>query len=381
MTALDTDFLLCSAYKFYGPHVGILYARPGSSSSSRPDRLRTQEERAPERIETGTLNHAALAGVKAAIEYMAAWGDGATLRERIVSAVSAFASHEHALARRYDEEVRRIPGVRRWGVVFRRGPARPHGLDHDRRRDRGSGRAPARRVRACWCGTAISTPCARSRCSACSSAAASCATGFSMYNTAEEVDRLLDRSGEIARRPRDGAAAPRSALRALLLGFGTSAAPRPTSSSARDDYPGPGRPRRHRRRHRDRYAWAASARAASISRAPDGLARARPPVPHGRLGALGEGARDACAPLHYDVLVEMTPLTRQARGEPAITHVREALSPDATSSPRTKGRWPGPSPICRGGPRRRGASSSTRRRSWTASPSSTSPATACAGRR
>ena len=125
VTALDTDFLLCSAYKFYGPHVGILYARPGLLERLEPDRLRTQDQTAPERFETGTLNHAALAGVKAAIEYMAAWGDGATLRERLVSAVSAIAAHEHALARRYDEEVRRIPGVRRWGLGSTKARAPP----------------------------------------------------------------------------------------------------------------------------------------------------------------------------------------------------------------------------------------------------------------
>jgi len=74
VTALDTDFLLCSAYKFYGPHVGLLYCRPGLLDRLRTDKLRVQEDEAPFKIETGTLNHAALAGVKAAIEYIASWG-------------------------------------------------------------------------------------------------------------------------------------------------------------------------------------------------------------------------------------------------------------------------------------------------------------------
>jgi cysteine desulfurase family protein (TIGR01976 family) len=56
--ALDADFLLCSAYKFYGPHVGVLYARQGLLAQLRPDRLSTQDPAAPFRIETGTLNHA-----------------------------------------------------------------------------------------------------------------------------------------------------------------------------------------------------------------------------------------------------------------------------------------------------------------------------------
>jgi len=92
VVSLDVDFLLCSAYKFYGPHVGVLYAREGLLESLDLDRLRTQDQRAPSRIETGTLNHAALAGVTAAIEYIASFGDGAGLRERIVAAMDISAA-------------------------------------------------------------------------------------------------------------------------------------------------------------------------------------------------------------------------------------------------------------------------------------------------
>lgn len=125
VNALDADFLLCSAYKFYGPHVGLLYTRPGLLERLEPDRLRTQEQTAPDRIETGTLNHAALAGVKAAIEYIASWGTGATLRARLLSAMSAIAAWEHGLARDYDAAVRRIPGVRRHGPDFGSGLRAP----------------------------------------------------------------------------------------------------------------------------------------------------------------------------------------------------------------------------------------------------------------
>ena len=118
VAALDPDFLLCSAYKFYGPHVGILYARPGALASLRTDKLRTQEDAAPYRIETGTLNHAAIAGVKAAVEYIASWGEGAAPRERLVSAMAAIGAHEHALASFYWESVQRIPGVTVWGQDF-----------------------------------------------------------------------------------------------------------------------------------------------------------------------------------------------------------------------------------------------------------------------
>src|SRR5919204_500894 len=71
VAALDPDFLLCSAYKFFGPHVGVLCARPGALERLAVDKVRPQRDRAPERIETGTLNHAALAGVTAAVEFIA----------------------------------------------------------------------------------------------------------------------------------------------------------------------------------------------------------------------------------------------------------------------------------------------------------------------
>ena len=78
VAALDPDFLLCSAYKFYGPHVGVLYSRPGLLDTLATDRLRAQDPAAPYRIETGTLNHAALAGVGAAIDFLAIWGAAPT---------------------------------------------------------------------------------------------------------------------------------------------------------------------------------------------------------------------------------------------------------------------------------------------------------------
>jgi cysteine desulfurase family protein (TIGR01976 family) len=122
--ALGADFLLCSGYKFYGPHVGVLYSRPGALDRLPTDRLSVQDPAAPYRIETGTLNHAAIDGVRAAVEYIASWGDGATLRERIVDAMTHISAYEHELAKFYHDAVRRIPGVRVWGPDFADGRAR-----------------------------------------------------------------------------------------------------------------------------------------------------------------------------------------------------------------------------------------------------------------
>jgi cysteine desulfurase family protein (TIGR01976 family) len=122
--ALGADFLLCSAYKFYGPHVGVLYSRPGALDRLPTDRLSVQDPAAPYRIETGTLNHAAIDGVRAAVEYIASWGTGASLRERIVDAMTHICAYEHELAKFYHDAVRRIPGVRVWGPDFAAGRAR-----------------------------------------------------------------------------------------------------------------------------------------------------------------------------------------------------------------------------------------------------------------
>ncbi len=133
--ALDVDFLICSAYKFYGPHVGILYSREGALDHLEPDRLRTQDQAAPYKIETGTLNHAAIAGVKAAVEYIAALGSGPDLRSRIVSAMDLIGSHERSLATALYDGLARLPGVTIYGQPFgtaRRAPTISFTIDSQR---------------------------------------------------------------------------------------------------------------------------------------------------------------------------------------------------------------------------------------------------------
>jgi cysteine desulfurase family protein (TIGR01976 family) len=122
--ALGADFLLCSGYKFYGPHVGVLYSRPGALDRLPTDRLSVQDPAAPYRIETGTLNHAAIDGVRAAVEYIASWGNGTSLRARIVDAMTHISAYEHELAKIYHDAVSRIPGVRVWGPDFSAGRVR-----------------------------------------------------------------------------------------------------------------------------------------------------------------------------------------------------------------------------------------------------------------
>ena len=115
---LDPDFLLCSAYKFYGPHVGILYSRRDTLETLTTDKLIVQDDAAPYRIETGTLNNPAIEGVGAAVEYLARFGRGATRKEAVHDAVAAISAYEHELAGYLWSALEELPGVHLWGVQF-----------------------------------------------------------------------------------------------------------------------------------------------------------------------------------------------------------------------------------------------------------------------
>src|SRR5271166_4216392 len=72
--ALDCDFLVCSSYKFFGPHLGVLYGKREHLQRLRPYKLRANTEELPDRWESGTQNHEGMAGVIAAIDYLADLG-------------------------------------------------------------------------------------------------------------------------------------------------------------------------------------------------------------------------------------------------------------------------------------------------------------------
>jgi len=195
--AIGTDFLLCSAYKFYGPHVGILYSRPGLLEHLRTDRLSTQDDSAPSRIETGTLNHAAIAGVKAAVEYIASWGEGATLRERAVSAMEGIAAWEHSLAAYYTNQVQQISGVTVWGTDFsspRRAPTVSITVNGHSPSD--VARHLGERGVFVWDGNFYAARAVEVL--GLAARGGLLRTGMSMYSTREDVDRLLAGIAEIA---------------------------------------------------------------------------------------------------------------------------------------------------------------------------------------
>jgi cysteine desulfurase family protein (TIGR01976 family) len=189
--ALGMDFLLCSGYKFYGPHVGVLYSRPGALDRLPTDRLSVQDPAAPYRIETGTLNHAAIDGVRAAVEYIASWGVGTTLRERIVDAMTHISAFEHGLASYYHDAVRRIPGVRVWGPDFAPGRVRAPTVSfaHDKVAAADIATSLGKQGICVWDGDFYAARPVEVL--GLAARGGLLRTGISMYNTREELNRLL----------------------------------------------------------------------------------------------------------------------------------------------------------------------------------------------
>lgn len=118
--SLDCDFLACSAYKFCGPHVGVLYGKRELLESLDFPKLAPAPDASPERAETGTLNHEGIAGAAAAVNFFAslasnAAAPGDSRRERLRASFAALHSRGAALTGRLWWGLREIEGVRLYG--------------------------------------------------------------------------------------------------------------------------------------------------------------------------------------------------------------------------------------------------------------------------
>lgn len=113
--ALGADFLACSAYKFYGPHVGVLWGRKQLLEQLDIPKLAPAPDGAPERFETGTLNHEGIAGAATAVDFLASLGTGESRRERLRSFYAALHERGEVLLRRAWSGLAAIPGVRLYG--------------------------------------------------------------------------------------------------------------------------------------------------------------------------------------------------------------------------------------------------------------------------
>ena len=114
---LGADFFACSPYKFCGPHLGALAARPELLETLRPDKLLPSTDEVPDRFEFGTLPYELLAGTTAAVDFLAGLAPGeGTRRDRLRASMTAVEAHEDSLRRRMEDRLAQLDGV----VVYSR---------------------------------------------------------------------------------------------------------------------------------------------------------------------------------------------------------------------------------------------------------------------
>jgi cysteine desulfurase family protein (TIGR01976 family) len=131
--SLDCDFLVCSTYKFFGPHMGALYGKREHLQRLKPYKVRPNTENVPQRWEWGTLNHECIAGIKACVDYWEELGRqvGAGLgaartgqnslptlsrRGAIQAAHAAIRPHERALMEKLVPGLLEVPGLKLYGI-------------------------------------------------------------------------------------------------------------------------------------------------------------------------------------------------------------------------------------------------------------------------
>ena len=120
--ALDCDFLVCSPYKFFGPHMGTLYGKREHLMRFAPYKVRPAPDALPDRWETGTQVQELIAGIAAAVEYLAALGkrhDPAVQDRRSMLLAAYRVTHEHemALLAKLIEGLQHIGGLRIFGIT------------------------------------------------------------------------------------------------------------------------------------------------------------------------------------------------------------------------------------------------------------------------
>jgi cysteine desulfurase family protein (TIGR01976 family) len=123
VAALGADLFACSPYKFLGPHCGVLAARPEVLEPLRPDKLVAASDEVPGRFELGTPAYELMAGVAAAVDFLADLvPGGGSRRERLVASLVALEEHEDRLRERLEQALADLPGVTLHGRATSRTP-------------------------------------------------------------------------------------------------------------------------------------------------------------------------------------------------------------------------------------------------------------------
>lgn len=119
--ALNCDFMACSSYKFFGPHLGMFWGREAVLRALPPHRVRCQSDDLPDRFCTGTPQTELLAGLTATVDYLSGlggdFGHGGSRRDRLAGAYTAFDAYEAGLVRQLVGGLTALPGVRLIGIA------------------------------------------------------------------------------------------------------------------------------------------------------------------------------------------------------------------------------------------------------------------------
>ncbi|MCW2618866.1 MAG: csd [Modestobacter sp.] len=192
---LEADFLAVSAYKWCGPHVGALVARPELLDELRPDKLVPAPDRVPDRFEQGTPPFELYAGVAASVDHLAGLCPDATgtRRERLTASMAAVSSYEETLFDRLDGALRSMAHVQVLGSPRHRMPTLSFTVS--RMRPRQVTRELARRGVCAWDGDFYSRELFDAI--GVNETGGAVRLGLLHYNTLEEVDRLIDHVSDL----------------------------------------------------------------------------------------------------------------------------------------------------------------------------------------
>jgi len=202
VVAWDCDFLACSAYKFFGPHEGMLWGRRELLSELPAYKVRPAADSIPDRWMTGTQSHEAIAGTLAAVEYLADLGrqlkpDAADRREALKAAYAGIAVYERGLLETMLDGLAQLPGVKVWGITD---PARfdqrvpTVSITHERLSPEVLATQLGERGIFVWHGNFYALPLTEALGL---EPQGMVRIGLLHYNTAEEVQRLLDVLAEL----------------------------------------------------------------------------------------------------------------------------------------------------------------------------------------
>jgi cysteine desulfurase family protein (TIGR01976 family) len=192
----DCDYLVCSAYKFFGPHVGVLWGKRELMSQLPVYKLRPAPDALPGRWMTGTQSHEGIAGTMAAIDYLAELGGASApqpsgRRGALRAAYAAIGEYERELTTRLVDGLRQLPEVRIWGITA---PERMRervptvSFTHARHRSIDVARLLAERGIFVWHGNFYALPLTEALGL---EPDGMVRVGLLHYNTPEEIDRLL----------------------------------------------------------------------------------------------------------------------------------------------------------------------------------------------